>query len=130
MLEYFEDQLTGGQSHVPRAARGADEALVRDDARSPLFGVLSRAGLACPGGGKRIPRLLTLSEALCQRRQHFRLLHTIANQFGAWLVDMSGHSVVVEVTGKTARVQAFLVLVKVILYACTRCVVSGWYYNC
>ncbi|KAF8265038.1 hypothetical protein EI94DRAFT_1831444 [Lactarius quietus] len=71
MLEYFEDQLTGGQSHVPRAARGADEALVRDDARSPLFGVLSRAGLACPGGVKRILRLLTPSKALRQRHKQF-----------------------------------------------------------
>jgi len=130
MLEYLEDQLTGGQSHVPRAARGADETLVRDDARSPLFGVLSRAGLACPGGGKRILRVLTPSEALRQRHQHFRLLYTLANQFGARFVDMSGHSVVVEMTGKTARVDAFLVFVKVILYACTRCVVSGWDCKC
>ncbi|KAF8260412.1 hypothetical protein EI94DRAFT_1748578, partial [Lactarius quietus] len=127
MLEYF--RRPADRWAITRAACRTRSRRSSGARRRSLatFGVLSRAGLACPGGGKRIPRLLTLSEALCQRRQHFRLL---ANQFGAWLVDMSGHSVVVEVTGKTARVQAFLVLVKVILYACTRCVVSGWYYNC
>ncbi|KAF8260406.1 hypothetical protein EI94DRAFT_1748524 [Lactarius quietus] len=89
MLGYLEDQVAGGQTHVPRAARGADETLVRDGSLSPLFGVLSRAGLACPSGGKRILRLLTPSEALRQRHQHFRLLYTLANQFGARFVDMS-----------------------------------------
>ncbi|KAF8265040.1 hypothetical protein EI94DRAFT_391783 [Lactarius quietus] len=40
MLKYLEDQLAGGQSNVPRAARGADQTLVRDETlatfRSPL----------------------------------------------------------------------------------------------
>ncbi|KAF8258412.1 hypothetical protein EI94DRAFT_1754727, partial [Lactarius quietus] len=109
MLGYLEDQVAGGQTHVPRAARGADETLVRDGSLSPLFGVLSRAGLACPSGGKRILRLLTPSEALRQRHQHFRLPYTLANQFGARFVDMSGHNVVVEMMGKTARVDRLFV---------------------
>ncbi|KAF8260408.1 hypothetical protein EI94DRAFT_1811758 [Lactarius quietus] len=111
VLEWLENQLGGGPSYELRARR-ADEVRVQEGAHPSPFGVLSPSGLACPSGRKRIQRLLTLSKALCQRRQHFLLLHTIANQLGARLVDMSGHSVVVEVTGKTARVQAFLVLVK------------------
>ena len=55
---------------------------------------------------------LTPSEALRQRHQHLRSLHTLASQFGARLVDVSDHSVIVEMTGKTARVEAFLALVK------------------
>ncbi|KAF8260401.1 hypothetical protein EI94DRAFT_1748458 [Lactarius quietus] len=67
------------------------------------------------------------TEALRQRHQHFRLLHTLANQFATRLVDMSGHSVVVGMTGNTSRMYTFLLLVKphgVIFSACTRCMVS------
>ena len=48
------------------------------------------------------------SEALRQRHQHLHSLHTLATQFGARLVDVSDHSVIVEITGKTTRVEAFL----------------------
>ncbi|KAH9166271.1 acetolactate synthase [Lactarius sanguifluus] len=55
---------------------------------------------------------LTPSEALRRRHQHLYSLHTLANQFGARLVDVRDHSVIVEMTGKTSRVEAFLALVK------------------
>ncbi|KAH8995277.1 hypothetical protein EDB86DRAFT_3064579 [Lactarius hatsudake] len=57
------------------------------------------------------PKALTPSEALRQRHQHLHSLHVLANQFGARLVDVSDHSVIVEMTGKTTRVEAFLALV-------------------
>ncbi|KAF8257989.1 hypothetical protein EI94DRAFT_1816367 [Lactarius quietus] len=82
-----QEPAGGGSSHEPRARR-ADEALVRDGAQPPLFGVLSPAGLACPGGGKCIRRLLTSSEALRQRHRHFHSLNMRASEFGTRLVDM------------------------------------------
>ena len=55
---------------------------------------------------------LTPSEALLQRCRHLHSLHSLVTQLGARLVNVSDHSVIVEITGKTTRVEAFLALVK------------------
>jgi acetolactate synthase I/III small subunit len=47
-----------------------------------------------------------------QHHQHLRSLHPLANQFGARIVDVSDHSVIVETSGKTTRLETFLALVK------------------
>ena len=114
--EYLEDQLAGGPSHEPRAAHRAhaeQTKLEREMALARHFEESSRPQPPAPteeaGEGGRP---LTPSEALRQRHQHLRSLHTLANQFGARLVDVSDHSVIVEMTGKTTRVEAFLALVK------------------
>jgi acetolactate synthase-1/3 small subunit len=39
-------------------------------------------------------------------------LHILANQFGARIVDLSEHSIILELCNKTSRVEAFLSLVK------------------
>lgn len=39
-------------------------------------------------------------------------IRTLADQFGAKIVDVSENSVIVEMSGKTTRVNAFLSLVK------------------
>jgi acetolactate synthase-1/3 small subunit len=39
-------------------------------------------------------------------------LHVLANQFGARIVDVSENSIILEMSGKTSRVEAFLSLVK------------------
>jgi acetolactate synthase small subunit len=115
--EYLEDQLAGGPSHEPRAAHRAhaeQTKLEREMALARHFEESSRPapspveeGVVDEGG-----KPLTPSEALRQRHQHLRSLHTLASQFGARIVDVSDHSVIVEMTGKTARVEAFLALVK------------------
>jgi acetolactate synthase small subunit len=117
--EYLEDQLTGGPSHEPRAAHRAhaeqQTKLEREMVLARHFEESTRPPPAegattttIGGGGKP----LTPSEALRQRHQHMHSLHMLANQFGARLVDVSDHSVIVEMTGKTTRVEAFLALVK------------------
>ncbi|KAF8262873.1 small subunit of acetolactate synthase-domain-containing protein [Lactarius quietus] len=116
--EYLEDQLTGGPSHEPRAAHRAhaeQTKLEREMVLARHFEESSHPPAPAPsiqegvdGGGKP----LTPSEALRQRHQHLRSLHTLANQFGARIVDVSDHSVIVEMAGKTTRVEAFLALVK------------------
>ena len=114
--EYLEDQLAGGPSHEPRAAHRAHaeqqiNKLEREMALARHFEESSHppppADLEEVNG-----QPLTPSEALRQRHQHLRSLHTLANQFGARMVDVSDHSVIVEMTGKTIRVEAFLALVK------------------
>ncbi|KAH9069830.1 small subunit of acetolactate synthase-domain-containing protein, partial [Lactarius deliciosus] len=62
--------------------------------------------------GEEGGKAFTPSDALRRRHQHLHSLHTLANQFGARLVDVSDHSVIVEMTGKTSRVEAFFALVK------------------
>jgi acetolactate synthase-1/3 small subunit len=46
------------------------------------------------------------------RHQHLQSLHVLANQFGARIVDVSENSIILEMSGKTSRVEAFLSLVK------------------
>ncbi|KAH8993468.1 acetolactate synthase [Lactarius akahatsu] len=106
--EYLEDQLEGGPSHEPRAAHRAHAEQTKLEREM----VLARHFEDRQSEGEEGGKSLTPSEALRQRHQHLHSLHVLANQFGARLVDVSDHSVIVEMTGKTSRVEAFLALVK------------------
>ncbi|KAI0267089.1 small subunit of acetolactate synthase-domain-containing protein [Gloeopeniophorella convolvens] len=107
--EYLEDQLAGGPSHEPRAAHAEHTKLAREMALARNFEESAHpAAPAAPTA--RAP--LTPSEALRQRHQHLASLHVLASQFGARIVDVSENSVIVEMSGKTSRVEAFLGLVK------------------
>ncbi|KAH9002502.1 small subunit of acetolactate synthase-domain-containing protein [Lactarius deliciosus] len=113
--EYLEDQLEGGPSHEPRAAHPAhaeQTKLEREMVLARHFEESTRPPPPPASEGEECGKALTPSEALRRRHQHLHSLHTIANQFGARLVDVSDHSVIVEMTGKTTRVEAFLALVK------------------
>ncbi|KAH9002514.1 acetolactate synthase [Lactarius deliciosus] len=114
--EYLGDQLEGGPSHEPRAAHRAhaeQTKLEREMVLARHFEESTRAPPQQPASeGEEGGKALTPSEALRRRHQHLHSLHTLANQFGARLVDVSDHSVIVEMTGKTSRVEAFLALVK------------------
>ncbi|KAH9002500.1 acetolactate synthase [Lactarius deliciosus] len=98
--EYLENQLEGGPSHEPRAAHRAHAEQTKLEREMPA------------SEGEEGGKALTPSEALRRRHQHLHSLHTLANQFGARLVDVSDHSVIVEMTGKTSRVEAFFALIK------------------
>ncbi|KAJ6558557.1 small subunit of acetolactate synthase-domain-containing protein [Mycena vulgaris] len=105
--EYLEQQLQGGPSHDPRQTPAASKlereaALVHNIERS--------AHSEEPTESSEIP--LTPSEALRIKHQHLHSINVLASQFGAKIVDVSEHSVIVELTAKTARVEAFLNLVK------------------
>lgn len=117
--EYLEDQLTGGPSHEPRASHRAhaeqtklerETALARhfEESNRPHPTPSSSSSPAIEGGAKP----LTPSEALRMRHQHLQSLHVLANQFGARIVDVSENSIILEMSGKTSRVEAFLSLVK------------------
>ncbi|KAH9013574.1 acetolactate synthase [Lactarius pseudohatsudake] len=117
--EYLEDQLEGGPSHELRAAHRAQAEqtkLERELALARHFEESTRPQPPSPApaaeGGEEGGKPLTPSEVLRQRHQHLHSLHVLANQFGARLVDVSDHSVIVEMTGKTTRVEAVLAPVK------------------
>lgn len=52
------------------------------------------------------------SELLRRKHQHLQSISNLASQFGGKLVDVSENSVIVELAGKTSRVEAFLKLVQ------------------
>jgi len=133
--EYLEDQLTGGPSHEPRASHRAHAEhtkLAREMALARHFEESSRPPLPPPTttttsttttttsssssssteAAEGAAKPLTPSEALRLRHQHLHSLHVLANQFGARIVDVSENSIILEMSGKTSRVEAFLSLVK------------------
>ena len=117
--EYLEDQLLGGPSHEPR--RGASSAHHDEHTKLEREMLLARnfehSGHADQQPSPTptpapAPEPLTPSEALRMRHQHLQSISTLASQFGARIVDVSENSVIVEMSGKTSRVEAFLSLVK------------------
>ncbi|GLB37262.1 putative ACT domain containing protein [Lyophyllum shimeji] len=102
--EYLEDQLAGGPSHDPRVAHEAPSKLEREAALAQNFEHSAEEHIQGV--------TMTPSQALRAKHQHLQSIATLANQFGAKIVDVSENSVIVELTAKTARVEAFLKLVK------------------
>ncbi|KDR75382.1 hypothetical protein GALMADRAFT_69581 [Galerina marginata CBS 339.88] len=104
--EYLEEQLVGGPSHEPRRVgeNVADSKLERETALAHNFEHSAHPDAHVP--------TITPSQALRLKHQHLHSITVLAQQFGAKLVDVSENSVIVELTAKTARVEAFLNLLK------------------
>jgi acetolactate synthase-1/3 small subunit len=105
--EYLEEQLQGGPSHEPRRT-SATSKLEREAAL--VHNIERSAHSEEHAESSQTP--LTPSEALRLKHQHLHSINVLASQFGAKIVDVSENSVIVELTAKTARVEAFLNLVK------------------
>lgn len=99
--EYVDEQFEGGPFHEPR--RHQQSKLEREANLAQNFerGAVPDAQPA-----------LTPSEALRLKHQHLHSITVLAQQFGAKVVDVSEHSVIVELTAKSSRVEAFLSLLK------------------
>lgn len=113
--EYLEEQLLGGPSHEPRRIDQEYPKLEREVALAHSFersGQPDALAPSAPSPEVQAPQPLTPSEALRIKHQHLNSIDTLARQFGASIVDVSEHSVIVEMTGKTSRVEAFLSLLK------------------
>jgi len=102
--EYLEQQFVGGPTHSPHHSRATESKL---DQETTLANNFERSG--SPGASVNT---LTPSEALRAKHQHLHSISTLASQFGAKIVDVSENSVIVELTAKQSRVEAFLSLVK------------------
>ncbi|KAJ7594724.1 small subunit of acetolactate synthase-domain-containing protein [Mycena floridula] len=101
--EYLEEQLLGGPTHDPRR-RAEDPNVAKLEQEVILAQNFER--------GAEPTATLTPSQALRLKHQHLHSISVLASQFGAKIVDVSEHSVIVELTAKTTRVEAFLNLVK------------------
>lgn len=99
--EYVDEQFEGGPFHEPR--RHQQSKLEREANLAANFerGTVPDA-----------PPALTPSEALRLKHQHLHSITVLSQQFGAKVVDVSEHSVIVELTAKSSRVEAFLNLLK------------------
>lgn len=107
--EYLDQQLLGGPSHDPRRSR-ADVAPSKLEREAVLAQKFERSVHSDISEQHILP--ITPSQALRIKHQHMQSISVLAQQFGAKIVDVSEHSVIVELTAKTSRVEAFLSLVK------------------
>lgn len=101
--EYLEEQFVGGPSHEPRRVNN-DGKMERETVLAHNFEHSADPAAAAPQ--------LTPSQALRLKHQHLHSISVLAKQFGAKIVDVSENSVIVELTAKTSRVEAFLSLLK------------------
>ncbi|TNY23071.1 small subunit of acetolactate synthase-domain-containing protein [Rhodotorula diobovata] len=108
--EYFEDQLANKGPDILPATEGAEEG-------SPVKQHIDNTHRATSEIHPRVDvdqqaQRLSPSEALRMKHTHLSGVRLLAEQFGGKLVDISNESVIVEMTGKTQRVDAFLKLVR------------------
>lgn len=121
--EYFEDQMSSGPSLHPTTTSSSLPPLPTAE------GHLTSAQQATPPSAHDDPSTtlarhfehpnpppayqgLNHSEALIRKGQHLAAIQALATQFGGRTVDVSLGSVIVEITGKTNRLDAFLSLVR------------------
>lgn len=97
----------GGPFHEPRRVVNEDPADAKLERETILAHNFERSAH---------PELhqspITPSQALRLKHQHMHSISVLATQFGAKIVDVSENSVIVELTAKTSRVEAFLSLLK------------------
>jgi len=104
--EYLDDQLVGGPSHAPRRA-----PQTTDSVEEPSSETLAQSFEHAVEVAQASPPL-TPTEALIRKNHYLQAIATLSKQFEAKIVDVSEHSVIVEMSGKTRRVEAFLKLVR------------------
>ncbi|GJJ06134.1 hypothetical protein Clacol_000323 [Clathrus columnatus] len=113
--EYLEEQMVGGPSHSPRIERrsnpSSDENETSKLALAQSFEHSGQPSHARPQSAYA-EETISPSELLRRKHQHLQSIETLAKQFGGKLVDVSENSVIVELSGKSSRVEAFLRLVK------------------
>jgi len=106
--EYFEDQMSAGPSLNPTSAAipppSPSNSLARHFEHPSSFPAPPTSTVGSQG--------LNHSEALIRNSAHLGAIQALATQFGGKTVDISSGSVIVEMTGKTERVDAFLGLVR------------------
>ncbi|KAJ9100223.1 hypothetical protein QFC20_005500 [Naganishia adeliensis] len=124
--EYAEQQMSGGPTHAPEVpafvtAEGrkhqSDPAEVKFERERAIAENFEKAGSSLPSNlssyasaGHHNP--LSASEALIAKNLHLRSVKTLTEQFGGRIVDVAENSVIVELTAKSARVEAFLSLMR------------------
>ncbi|THH30315.1 hypothetical protein EUX98_g3893 [Antrodiella citrinella] len=109
--EYLEQQYIGGPTHEPRRFTDSNgQEVTKQELEVKLAHNFERAGH--PDQDAPGPAPLTPSEVIHMKSNNMQAISTLAAQFGGKIVDVSEHSVIVEMCGKTKRVEAFLTLIK------------------
>ena len=109
--EYLEEQLAGGPTHAPRCVPHRRSKLEREAALAQQFEhSADHESESESTGAGAVP--LTPSEALRMKSDNLQAIEVLSARFGGRIVDVSEHSVIVEMSGKTKRVDAFLSLLK------------------
>lgn len=111
--EYLDEQLEGGPSHDPRRADSSklerEAALAENFERGASQQQQQQQNTVLH---HEIAPTITASEALRLKHQHLHSLSILSKEFGAKILDIAENSVIVELTAKTPRVEAFLSLLK------------------
>jgi acetolactate synthase-1/3 small subunit len=103
--EYVEEQLAGGPFLAPRQHRS--RKLQQEMVLAQHF-----EHAADPAPHHDIPAALTPTQTLQLKSQNLQSIIVLAAQFGGKIVDVSENSVIVELAGKSSRMNAFLSLLK------------------
>lgn len=103
--EYVDEQLAGGPSLAPRSHRA--NKMQRETVLAQHF-----EHAADPAPPSEIPAALTPTQTLQLKSQNLQSINVLAAQFGGKIVDVSENSVIVELAGKSSRMNAFLSLLK------------------
>lgn len=103
--EYVEEQLAGGPSLAPRQYRSSK-------LRQEMVLAEHFEHSADPVVPSETPAALTPTETLQLKSQNLQSVNVLAAQFGGKIVDVSENSVIVELAGKSSRMNAFLSLLK------------------
>jgi acetolactate synthase-1/3 small subunit len=118
--------MSGGPTHAPEVpafvtAEGqksqSDPAEAKFERERAIAENFEKSGSSLPSNlssyasaGHHNP--LSASEALIAKNLHLRSVKTLTEQFGGRIVDVAENSVIVELTAKSARVEAFLSLMR------------------
>jgi len=110
--DYVEDQYLGGPTHEPRRSRSGSTATEQSKLIREANLVHNFERGAHPEQEASTEAPLTPTQLLRLKSDHLQSIATLVAQFGARMVDVSEHSVIVEMSGKTSKVEAFLSLLK------------------
>lgn len=103
--EYIDEQLAGGPSLAPRRYRS--NKMQQETVLAQHF-----EHSAEPVAAPEAPAALTPTQTLQLKSQNMQSINVLAAQFGGKIVDVSENSVIVELAGKSSRMNAFLSLLK------------------
>jgi len=100
---------SGHPSDTQSSSQSADADKSREQALARSF---ENAALP-PGVQRHAPQGgMSMSEGLIARNLHFSAISNLATQFGGKITDVSENAVIVELTAKSSRVDAFLSLMR------------------
>lgn len=109
--------MMGGPTHSPHETHQeeAGDKVERERALAQSFeqSASSSGGSSLPQGlTAAAGRIMTQSEALISKSLNLAAIKTLAEQFGGRVVDVAENSVIVEMTAKSTRLDAFLSLLR------------------